>query len=144
MKLRAGVGTALVAAGILSSVLALSAQTAKPITDEDYVKAMKQVGPLFMALGKENAAMQHAQAAADAKTLSDLFKQVQTYWEAKKVDDAVAFAKTAVKAADDTVTNSTAMNMTALADAQKALGGACQGCHMAHRERLPDGTFKIK
>jgi hypothetical protein len=105
---------------------------------------MNKIGPLFMALGKENAAMQHAQAAADAKTLSDLFKQVQAYWEAKKVDDAVMFSKMAVQAADDTVKNSTTMNMTALAENQKAMQSACAGCHMAHRERLPDGTFKIK
>ena len=56
----------------------------------------------------------------------------------------IGFAKTAVKAAQDTEQASMAMNMTGLADAQKSLAGACQGCHMAHRERLADGSFRIK
>jgi hypothetical protein len=30
--------------------------------------------------------------------------------------------------------------MTAAAE----VGKTCGGCHMAHRERLPDGTFEIK
>jgi len=25
-----------------------------------------------------------------------------------------------------------------------ALPGVCVGCHLAHRQRMPDGTFEIK
>lgn len=131
---------------ILSSALALSAQMqmAKPMSDEDYSKAMKQIGPTFMNLQKDNASMNHAQGAKDAQMLADWFKQVQTYWEAKKVEDAVGFAKSAAAAADATVKASASMDMATLGDAQKTLAGACQSCHSAHRERLPDGSFKIK
>ena len=88
--------------------------------------------------------MDHAAGVKNAQKLEQWFNDVQRYWEAKKVPDAVAFAKTAATAAQTTVSASVAMNMQALEDAQKALTGACQGCHSAHRERLPDGTFKIK
>jgi hypothetical protein len=26
----------------------------------------------------------------------------------------------------------------------KTLGAQCQGCHTAHREKLPDGSYKMK
>jgi hypothetical protein len=63
---------------------------------------------------------------------------------AKKVNDAAGFAKSAVAAADATATASQKMDMATLGESQKTLAAACQSCHMAHRERLPDGTFKIK
>lgn len=125
--------------------LGLSAQTAKPpMTDDEYDKTMKQVGPTFQSLQANNKAMNHTDGAKDAQKLEAWFKDVQTYWEAKRVDDAVGFAKNAVKAAQDTAKASTAMDMTALDDSQKALAGACQSCHAAHRERLPDGSFRMK
>jgi hypothetical protein len=27
---------------------------------------------------------------------------------------------------------------------QKKIGATCQGCHGAHREKLPDGSYKMK
>jgi hypothetical protein len=134
----------LVAAAGLTSGLLAAAQAPTPMSDETYVKTMKQVGPTFQSLQKANASMQHVQGVKDAQVLSDLFKQVQAYWEAKKAEDAVGFAKSAVAAADQTVTASQKMDMASLAESQKSLAAACQGCHMAHRERLPDGTFRIK
>jgi hypothetical protein len=115
-----------------------------PMTDDEYDKTMKQIGPTFQSLQKNNAAMNHSDGAKDAQKLAMWFQEAQAYWEAKHVDDAIGFAKTAVKAAQDTEQASMAMNMTGLADAQKSMAGACQGCHMAHRERLADGSFRIK
>jgi hypothetical protein len=31
-----------------------------------------------------------------------------------------------------------------VADARRAVQGACGGCHMAHREQLPDKSYEIK
>jgi hypothetical protein len=144
---------ALVVAGavVAAGFLVLSAQTAPvegtaktPMSDADYVKAMKEINPTFMSLQRANASMNHAQGEKDAQKLSELFTNVQVYWEARKVDDAVGFAKSAVAAADATVKASAQMDMTALTSSQQKLLAACQGCHMAHRDRLPDGTYKIK
>jgi hypothetical protein len=143
-KMRAA-GASLTGALVASGFLILSAQTAKtPMSDADYVKAMKEINPTFMSLQRANASMNHAQGEKDAQKLSDLFNSVQVYWEAKKADDAVGFAKSAVAAADATVKASEQMDMTALTSSQQKLSAACQGCHMAHRDRLPDGTYKFK
>jgi len=134
---------AFVASGLLV-VCAQSGQTKAPMSDADYQKAMKDIGPAFMALQRDNASMSHADGEKQAQLLSDRFKEVQAYWEAKKVSDAVEFAKSAVAAADATIKASSAMDMTTLTSSQQKLQAACAGCHMAHRERLPDGSYKMK
>jgi hypothetical protein len=143
-KMRAA-GAVLTGALVAAGVLVLSAQTTQiertakaPMSDADYVKAMKEINPTFMSLQRANASMNHAQGEKDAQKLSDLFNSVQVYWEARKADDAVGFAKSA------TVKASAQMDMTTLTSSQQKLLAACQGCHMAHRDRLPDGTYKIR
>lgn len=126
----------------------LAAQTpampAHTLTDAEYATTMKQIGTTFKSLQQNNAAMNHEEGADDAKKLATSFKLVQAYWEAKRVTDAVGFAKTAVKASDDAAKASDVMDMDALSSAEKALGGTCQGCHTAHRAKQPDGSFRIK
>jgi cytochrome c556 len=136
----AGLAVALV----LSGAVALFAQGKAPISDADYDKLMKQIGPAFQSLQKDNGTMNHMQGVKDAQMLSDAFKQIEAYWEAKKVDDAAGFAKNAVMMADETVKASGTMDMPTLGSAQKSLAADCQSCHNAHREKLPDGTYKIK
>ena len=124
---------------------AVAAQGAKaPMSDADYAKAMKDINPTFMSLQRANASMDHGQGIKDAEKLSALFKDVQAYWEAKKVNDAVAFAKDAVAAADATVKASEVMDMTALTSSQQKLTASCAGCHMAHRTRNADNTYSMK
>jgi hypothetical protein len=144
-------GAVLTGALVAAGFLVLSAQTTQverisrtPMSDADYVKAMKEINPTFMSLQRANASMNHAQGEKDAQKLSDLFNSVQVYWEARKADDAVGFAKSAVAAADATVKASASMDMTTLTSSQQQLSAACQGCHMAHRTRNSDGTFTIK
>ncbi len=113
-------------------------------SDADYSKAMKDINTAFMSLQRANASMDHGQGIKDAEKLSALFKDVQAYFEAKKVDDAVAFAKSAVAAADATVKASEVMDMTSLTSQQQKLTAACTGCHMAHRTRNADNTYSMK
>ena len=135
----------LVAAAVLSAQAAVPAQTAKPpMSDEAYEKTMKEIASTWRSLQFNNKAMNHADGEREAKRLAAWFREVQTYWEAKKAADAVAFAKTAVTAAEDIAKSSMSMDMTVLAAAEKSLAGACQGCHMAHRQQMPDGSFRIK
>ena len=138
--------TAIVLLGsVLCAVAAAPAQTAKPpMSDEAYEKTMKQIGSTFRSLQINNKVMNHADGEREARRLAGWFRDVQSYWEAKKVEDAAMFARTAVKAAEDIEKSSTAMNMEVLQTAEKTLAGTCQGCHMAHRERLPDGSFRMK
>jgi uncharacterized protein YcnI len=134
-----------ITSGVPAAAPTMAMQAAKaPMSDADFSKAMKDINPTFMSLQRANASMDHGQGVKDAEKLSALFKDVQAYFEAKKVDDAAAFAKSAVAAADATVKASEVMDMTSLTSSQQKLTAACAGCHMAHRERLQDGSYKIK
>ena len=113
-------------------------------SEEDYSKAMKEVGMQSAALRKSIATPSEADAAASATRLETIFKDVQSYWENKKVDDAATFAKNAVAAAQAVSKAVAAHDMTAAGTANQTLGAQCASCHMAHRDRLPDGSFKMK
>ena len=111
----------------------------------------------FMDLMKSNAAATgpiglrgHVNAkdydaiAKDGATLKENFAKIGAFFAAKKWDDAVAFAKAGGKAAGDLETAAKAHDDAGIASAQMAVAPACGGCHMAHRERLPDMTNEIK
>src|SRR5258707_5819725 len=66
--------------------------------EEDYSKTMKEVGATNGAMRKAIASASEADVASSAAKLEGIFKDVQAYWDAKKVDDASAAAKNAVAA----------------------------------------------
>lgn len=80
----------------------------------------------------------------DAETFKANFAKVEAFWTQKKVDDAIKFAKTAHEAAEDLEKAAKAKDDAAILAAQMKLTPNCAGCHMAHREQLPDKTFEIK
>jgi uncharacterized protein YcnI len=143
-KIAANITSAAPAAAPAMATQAAATAPVKISSDADFSKAMKDINPTFMSLTRANASMDHGQGIKDAEKLSALFKDVQAYFEAKKVDDAVAFAKSAVAAADATVKASEVMDMTSLTSQQQKLTAACAGCHMAHRTRNADNTYSMK
>ena len=82
--------------------------------------------------------------AKDAATLRANFGKIETFFAAKKVDDAIKFAKAGAKAAGDLEAAAKARDVAGITAAQMALAPNCGGCHMAHREQLPDKTYEIK
>jgi hypothetical protein len=140
-----------VACAFIVATASLAAQAGQaPMTrmaigsDADYSKAMKEVGTTSAALRKSIATPSEADAAAAAARLETIFKDVQAYWDGKKVDDAAGFAKNAVAAAQAVSKAVAAHDMPAAGAANQTLGAQCMSCHMAHRDRLPDGSFKMK
>jgi hypothetical protein len=114
-------------------------------SEEDYSKTMKDVAQNNMAMRKAiGATPSEADAAAAATRLQALFKDVQAYWEDKKVEDATTFARNAGAAAQSISTALAAHDMAAANTAAGTLAQQCAGCHKEHREQLPDKTFKMK
>src|SRR5262245_53705066 len=97
--------TAIICIVILVASVAPSARQvpmakAAIVSEEDYARAMRDVGQLNNALRKAiGATPSETDAAAAATRLEVIFKDVQNYWERKKVDDAAAAAKEAAGAA---------------------------------------------
>lgn len=114
------------------------------VTDTDYSTAMKEILPTSQALTKAIASGAEAEAAKAAARLEILFKDIHGYWDAKKVADATEAAQNAVAALQAVQKAIAAHDMTAAGEARQKLQAQCMACHTAHREKLPEGGFRIK
>jgi len=127
----------IVIAGALAA-LSLMAQD-----DAKLVSLMKSVGPTCSGVGKKLQA-KDATAAADAKKLQAMFKEVQGYWKKKKADDGVTFSKDAGAAFKAVEKHAAAGKWDEATASFKEALKTCSGCHTAHREKAADGSWKIK
>jgi len=111
---------------------------------ESYVKNMKDTNAEAAELRKSVEVKNYDAAAQHAATLKTLFANTLSFWENRKTDDAVGFAKAGIKAATDLEAAAKAKNEEDVTTSAKALTATCKSCHDAHRERLPDGSSEIK
>jgi cytochrome c556 len=119
------------------SAAMLSAQTR---TEEDYDKLMKAVGAANGAMAKATDA---ATVAAEAKKLQALFKDAQGFWAARKNQEAADWSASAMTHAAEIEKAAAANNMDGVGAHRKELGGVCQACHKANREKTETG-FRIR
>jgi cytochrome c556 len=131
-------------AGLSLVVLGISVIAAeKP--PADFQQAMKENGAALQKLAKDVEAKDYDAIAAGAGTLKKNFQgPVGKYFTDKKMDDALKQCTAAFQAADGLEKAARAKNEMQVADARRAVQGACGGCHMAHREQLPDKSYEIK
>jgi len=132
---------ALVLAATATAIATLRASEKPP---ESYVKLMKETNTTAQALRAHVPAKDYDAIAADAAALEKLFGDVETFWTARRVDDAVASAKKGVRAAADLQAAAQAKNEEGIANAARTVNMTCMGCHYAHRQRFPDGSSEIK
>jgi mono/diheme cytochrome c family protein len=111
---------------------------------ESYQKAMKDLGAANQSLRNNVTAKDYDAIAKDAATFKASFAVAQAFWNGKQVEDAIKLAQDGAKAAAELETAAKAKDEEGVAAAQRAVGATCAACHMAHRERLQDGTFEIK
>jgi cytochrome c556 len=142
---RALVITFVLSLALIGTVMAQTPMTKVAITSEaDYSAVMKEVGSTNGTLGKAITSGVAADAAKASARLETLFNDVHAYWTAKKVDDATTAAAAAVAAAQAISKAVAANDMTAAGEARTKLAAQCMACHTAHREKLPEGGFKMK
>jgi cytochrome c556 len=110
-------------------------------TESDFSGWMKQVA-------KSNGALKGALKGGDLKAaqteaaaLESAFKSVEAYFTKAGMADAAKMAKAAHESAGATAK---ATSIDAATAASAGVGGSCQGCHGAYREKGADGAYKIK
>jgi len=117
-----------------------------PLTREEtaFDAVMKQVNPTFGELRKALEASDAALAKTQGDKLRGFFADTNTFFAKRSVADAQGWAKEAV-ALVDTINKSAEGNDWATAkDAASKIQSLCASCHNAHRERLEDGTYRVK
>lgn len=111
--------------------------------DEALFKDMKRIDQHAAALRKMTAKTGD-EAASNAEELAKLYGSMGEYWAKKSVDDAAKWSAEGKTAATELASAAKSGDGAKADAAFKAVGGTCRSCHTAHREKLPDGTYKIK
>src|SRR4029453_937494 len=138
--------TILVFCVALAGSLSAQAPTAgmKIASEADYATHMKEIGQLNGVLNKSVKGGDAAEAGKAAARMEVLFKNVHAYWSDKKVMDATTAAMGVISSLQAVQKALGANDMTAAETARAAIGANCMSCHTAHREKLPEGGFKMK
>ena len=84
------------------------------------------------------------EAASNAEQLVQLYGSMHGFWAKRNVEDAVKWTAEGKTAATELASAAKAGDAAKAEAAFKAVGGTCRSCHTAHREKLPDGTYRIK
>ena len=113
-------------------------------TDADYATHMKEIGTLNGTLGKAIKGGMADEAMKAAARMEVLFKNIHGYWNEKKVADATLAAQTALTNLQGIQTALKANDMAAAETARATVATQCMACHKEHREKLPEGGFRIK
>ena len=132
---------------ILSVVgIALLSAAVLPLVAEDrpFSQIMKEVNGSVGEVKKAFDGGNKEAVANGGQKLEALFKEVEVFFAQKSTADAVEFAKNAQAGAKELLGEATSGTKAGAQAAFAKVTGSCKGCHDAHREKLPDGGFKIK
>lgn len=119
----------------------------KPMTPEEVALSgiMKQFTALVAELRKGAEGSDKTLATTQAQTLGKLFAETRKIFEAQKdMADAVAWATEGVAAMSAAEKAAGAGQFADVTASAATLQTLCQQCHAARRERMEDGTFRIK
>lgn len=120
--------------GLASLCFAEGEETLQPL--------MKSIAATAGKMRKDAEAKSAPDLAKDGADLQALYKQIGDFFAKRGgMDDAVKIARDAEMASKDLAAGGSEEKTMA---AMKTIGGSCAGCHMAHRDKAADGTYKIK
>jgi len=117
-----------------------------PMTAEEEAlsKIMKQIAPAQTALRGALDKTDMAVAKENANVLKQAFVQTEAFWKPKGKPEATKFAEEARKLSEQIGTAIATGNWDEAKTHAGTLGQQCAGCHGAFRERMDDGTYRIK
>jgi cytochrome c556 len=112
--------------------------------EEALQKLMKQVGSSNGALRKAIEGSDAKVAAENGIILKKTFTEVESFWKARRRNDAANWAQNARRLSENIERSAAAGRWDDVRAHAGTLGQACQSCHAAYRERFDDGSFRIK
>jgi hypothetical protein len=107
-------------------------------------KIMTRLPPAQAALRKALDGKDLDLVKEQATILKTSFTETEAFWKAKGNTDAMTIAAEGKKHADAILINLGLGNLEAAKTSITPLGGTCGACHGKYRERMDDGTFRIK
>jgi Sec-independent protein translocase protein TatA len=105
---------------------------------------MKEVGPAWQALAVSVGDERLGEAARQADRLVRLFKDAAEFFQREKLKDAADMSQAAAQAAVETAKAARAKDIEAVKRVGTGILNQCRSCHPIYRERLPDGTYRLR
>jgi mono/diheme cytochrome c family protein len=110
----------------------------------EYQSWMKSNAATVADLNKSLTAKDGAMAHVDIRKLQENLAMVMAYWQSREVNDAVRFALDGTYGLAQVDVLAGQGKFDEAAAALKTTQTVCANCHMAHRDKAADGSFKIK
>ena len=117
-----------------------------PMTADELAlqKIMTKLPPAQAALRKAMDGKDLNLVKEQATVLKTAFTETEAFWKAKGNTEAMTIAGEAKKHADAILINLGLGSLEAAKTSLTPLGATCGNCHGKFRERMDDGTFRIK
>ena len=117
-----------------------------PMTADDLAlqKIMTKLPPAQAALRKALDGKDLNLVKEQATVLKTAFTDIEAFWKAKGNTEAMNIATEGKKHADGILMNLGLGHLDAAKTSIAPLGATCGSCHGKFRERMDDGTFRIK
>jgi len=107
-------------------------------------KIMTKLPPAQAAMRKALEGLSADLTKEQATILKAAFAEVETFFKAKGNEEATKWAADGKRHADSVLMNVANANFDAAKTSITPLGATCAGCHGKYRERMEDGTFRMK
>jgi hypothetical protein len=117
-----------------------------PMSADDLAlqKIMTKLPPAQAALRKALDGKDLNLVKEQATLLKTSFTDIEAFWKTKGNTEAMNIASEGKKHADGILMNLGLGNLEAAKTSITPLGGTCAACHGKFRDRMDDGTFRIK
>jgi hypothetical protein len=117
-----------------------------PMTADDLTlqKQMVKLPPAQAALRKALDGSSADLTKEQATILKTAFTEIEAFFKSKGNDEATKWASDGKRHADSILMNVANANFDAAKTSVTPLGSTCASCHGKYRERMEDGTFRIK
>ena len=112
--------------------------------DRPFSQVMKEIGGATGQVKKAFESGAKEEVASGGEKLQSLFKEVEVFFTKRAAADAIESAKSAQAAAKELNSEAVSGTKHGAEAAFAKISGSCKGCHDAHREKLPEGGYKIK
>jgi hypothetical protein len=136
----------LATAVVTTAMVDLARRVPPPMTPEEkaYDAVMKRIGPAFNSLRTAIEESAAATAAEHTKTLKAAFAEAEGFWKTRGTADALDWTRTARTHVDALERAAGRANWDEMKRVASEMAQVCQSCHASYRERLDDGTYRIR
>jgi len=110
----------------------------------EYQGWMKSNAATVADLNKSITAKDGAAAHTNVRKLQENLAMVMAYWQSRNINDGVRFSLDATYGLAQVDVLISQSKFDDAATALKTAQASCGSCHMAHRDKAADGSFKIK